>query len=73
MPPLGAYFGGFVSQEIIKAITQKFKPLSSVFYMDAEDIIPDFIQDETKYINEVFSNTNHRDRGFEIVVGKQLL
>lgn len=41
--------------------------------MDAEDIIPDFIQDETKYINEVFSNTNHRDRGFEIVVGKQLL
>lgn len=40
LPPLAAYFGGFVSQEIIKAITQKYKPLHSTFYMDAEEIIP---------------------------------
>jgi hypothetical protein len=36
LPPLGAYLGGFISQEIIKAITQKYKPLDSVFYIDAE-------------------------------------
>ena len=41
LPPLCAYAGGFISQEIIKAITQKFKPVDSVFYMDAEEIIPD--------------------------------
>ena len=41
LPPLVAYFGGFISQEIIKAITQKFKPLHSTFYIDAEEIIPE--------------------------------
>lgn len=41
LPPLVAYFGGFLSQEIIKAITQKFKPLHSTFYIDSEEIIPE--------------------------------
>lgn len=29
LPPLCAFFGGLVCQEIIKAITQKFKPITS--------------------------------------------
>lgn len=36
LPPMAAYLGGFISQEIIKAITQKYKPLDSVFYMDTD-------------------------------------
>ena len=36
LPPRAAYLGGFISQEIIKAITQKYKPLDSVFYMDTD-------------------------------------
>jgi hypothetical protein len=44
LPPLCAFLGGFIAQEIIKAITQKYKPLDAVFYMDVEEIIPELPQ-----------------------------
>jgi hypothetical protein len=40
-PPLCAFMGGFVSQEIIKAITQKYKPTKSLFYCDFIEIVQD--------------------------------
>lgn len=39
--PLCAFFGGFVAQEIVKAITQKFSPTNQLFY-DASEVLPDF-------------------------------
>jgi ubiquitin-activating enzyme E1 len=48
--PLCAFVGGFVAQECIKAITQKFSPIQQVFYYDAMEIIPDF--DPTKHLTE---------------------
>lgn len=43
-----AFVGGFVAQEIVKAITQKFTPINQVFYYDASETLPDF--DPTKHI-----------------------
>jgi ubiquitin-activating enzyme E1 len=39
--PLCAFIGGFVSQEAIKAITNKFVPVKQFFYYDASEIVPD--------------------------------
>eukprot|EP00347_Sterkiella_histriomuscorum_P017580 403348792 len=40
--PLCAFLGGFVAQECVKAITQKFVPTSQVFYYDALEVLPTF-------------------------------
>jgi ubiquitin-activating enzyme E1 len=40
--PLCAFQGGFVAQECIKAITQKFSPTRQLFYYDASEVLPDF-------------------------------
>jgi hypothetical protein len=36
LPPLCAFAGGLLSQEVIKAITQKYKPIDATFFMDVE-------------------------------------
>lgn len=41
LPPLCAFWGGFVSQEIIKAITQKFKPTKSMFVCEFSEVVQD--------------------------------
>jgi hypothetical protein len=77
LPPLCAYMGGFISQEIIKAITQKFKPLHSVFYMDAEEVIPHPAEKLAEWSEEncfsLISKKASRDVGLETVIGKDLL
>lgn len=46
--PLCAFMGGFVAQEVIKAITHKFTPTNQLFYYDATEVLPDF--DPVKHI-----------------------
>ena len=43
LPPLNAFLGGVVSQEIIKSITHKFMPLRQALYIDLSDVIPENI------------------------------
>jgi hypothetical protein len=43
--------GGLVSQEIIKAITQKFSPAHQLFYYDAIEVLPEL--DVPKHIGEL--------------------
>ena len=38
--PVCAFIGGFVAQEIVKAITGKFTPISQWFYYDALELFP---------------------------------
>ncbi|CAD8207678.1 unnamed protein product [Paramecium octaurelia] len=45
-PPLAAYLGGFVSQEIIKALTNKFTPINQAYYFDCIEVLPFEIWDE---------------------------
>ena len=40
LPPLCAFFGGYVAQEIVKAITQKYKPTKSLFYGHFCEVVP---------------------------------
>lgn len=40
--PLCAFFGGFVAQEIVKAITGKFTPANQAFYYDSSEVLPAF-------------------------------
>lgn len=49
--PLCAFMGGFVAQEIIKAITHKFSPTHQLFYYDATEVLPEF--DVAKHIPAV--------------------
>jgi molybdopterin/thiamine biosynthesis adenylyltransferase len=79
LPPLCAFWGGFVSQEIIKAITQKYKPTKSLFFTECSELIQDLPEDfknwpETiKKINSQISEKPSRANGFEIIVGKEVL
>jgi hypothetical protein len=38
MPPLCAFLGGVVAQEVVKGITQKFTPIKQEFYFDAIEL-----------------------------------
>ena len=40
--PLAAFFGGYVAQEVVKAITGKFSPANQFFYYDAIEVLPEF-------------------------------
>jgi len=48
--PMAAFFGGFVAQECVKAITQKFTPTIQCFYYDASEVLPEF--DPTKHCDQ---------------------
>lgn len=75
LPPMCAFVGGFVSQEIVKAITQKYKPTKSLFYGHFSEVVskmPDNLSEWNKHINGL-SLSKNRSRGFEIVVGKELV
>jgi hypothetical protein len=39
--PISAFLGGIVSQEIVKAITQKYTPIKQYFYYDLSELFPD--------------------------------
>ena len=41
LPPLAAFFGGYPSQEVIKALTGKFMPTKQLFYTDVVEVLPD--------------------------------
>jgi len=40
--PLCAFYGGFVAQECIKAITNKFTPANQAFYSNCNEVLPAF-------------------------------
>ena len=39
--PMAAMFGGFVGQEVVKALSGKFSPLHQWFYFDSVESMPD--------------------------------
>ena len=47
-PPMGAFLGGVLSQETIKAITNKFTPIQQLFCTDFEEILTEEFLDEEK-------------------------
>ncbi|CAI9728990.1 ubiquitin-like modifier-activating enzyme 6 [Octopus vulgaris] len=49
LPPLCAVLGGFMAQEVLKAITGKFTPLSQWFYLDVTDVMLNDAPDNSFY------------------------
>ena len=79
--PLTAYFGGFVAQEIVKAITNKFTPVNQAYYYNACEVCPDFefteemLSDVAAFsaaIKQHQSDLTDRQQGLRICVGHEL-
>jgi hypothetical protein len=79
---MAAFFGGFVAQEAVKAITQKFTPAIQAFYYDASEVLPELNPEKHCGTAEAFGEylktinpqeTNHRSDGLRIVLGADLV
>ena len=68
LPPLAAAVGGFVAQEVLKALTGKFTPLKQWLYLDATELAK-----ETSDNADMFLPNNDRYDALRICVGEQLL
>lgn len=66
--PLGAAMGGFIGQEVIKAVTGKFTPLNQWLYLDAREVLKGF--DEMP--SETFQPRGDRYDSLRICVGEGL-
>ena len=54
-PPISAFLGGIVTQEIIKAITQKIVPITQQYFFDCEELYSqhtDYNPDTYDYMSE---------------------
>lgn len=75
--PLCAFFGGYASQEIVKAITCKYKPTNCLFYCDFDEVLPTLPEDLAEWPAAVgtlhASAKNDRNAGLRIVVGDDLI
>lgn len=75
--PLTAFLGGYVAQEAIKAITQKFMPTQQLFYTDCYEVIPDLpekAEDLTEAIKKLGTQEiQHRSDGLRICIGDALV
>jgi len=85
--PLAAFFGGFVAQEAVKAITNKFAPVKQVFYYDAIEIAPEFdpskhiaTGEQKNFFDDVYlptiaktKETGNRSDGLRICIGDDLV
>jgi ubiquitin-activating enzyme E1 len=72
---LAAFMGGYVSQEIVKAITNKFMPTKQYFYTDCYEVIPDLAADqdlETALKTIDYKEETNRYNGLNICIGKKL-
>ena len=76
--PLCAYLGGFVAQEVIKAITNKYSPINQIIYQDCLELVPDInvqtkdtIKQSLKTIN--YKKKNNRLDGLLVILGKETL
>lgn len=85
--PLAAFFGGYVGQEVVKAITGKFSPAKQFFYYDAIEVLPEFdpvkhieTEENKNFFEEVYVPTiaktkeiGHRTDGLRICIGEQMV
>eukprot|EP00347_Sterkiella_histriomuscorum_P007708 403347869 len=75
LPPICAFIGGVVSQEIVKGITQKYMPINQLFYFDCMELFP--IEKLQKLIEEqsqcLFKESGNRYDGLNLILGKDLV
>jgi len=69
LSPMTAVIGGIASQEVLKAVSQKFTPLQQFLYYDATEILPDV---ESLQVDQ-FLPVKSRYDGQITVIGKDLV
>ncbi|XP_065836333.1 ubiquitin-like modifier-activating enzyme 6 [Oscarella lobularis] len=67
LPPFAATLGGFVGQEVLKALTGKFTPLNQWIYFDALELF------DEKINSEQFYPKNDRYDALRICIGDDLV
>lgn len=77
LPPMAAFIGGFIAQEAIKAITNKYTPIQGFFYTDAIEVIPDlppYAEFDSKWKDAIakldFTVKKDRTDAIKILVGQ---
>ncbi|GAB1603006.1 ubiquitin-like modifier-activating enzyme 6 [Argonauta hians] len=68
LPPLCAVLGGFMAQEVLKALTGKFTPLSQWFYVDVTDVFA-----ENQACDSSFLPKNDRYDSLRLCIGEETL
>lgn len=79
LPPMAAFMGGFIAQEVIKAITNKYTPIMQLFYTDAIEVIPELPpyaelnkwEDALSKLSTQPEKT--RNDGLKLIIGGELL
>jgi len=77
--PMCAFLGGYIAQETVKAITNKFTPTMQLFYHDALEVLPEFkaekhLADFDNYVKTVQTKEiGHRSDGLRICVGNEIV
>jgi hypothetical protein len=77
-PPIAAFIGGVATQEIVKAITQKYTPIKQLFYFDCSELYPvddiTSLNDQSKKDLFKFANDNDdRYTGLKMCLGSDLV
>ena len=67
-PCLCAYFGGFASQEAIKAITNKYTPIKQIMFQDILEFIPEININDEKSIETSIKNFNYKELNLIILI-----
>lgn len=65
-PPLNAFLGGYVSQEVIKAITNKYMPTNQWLYLDCLEVLTKIDQLDKVELQ------NDRVDGLRLCLGQEL-
>ena len=79
LPPLSAYLGGVVSQEVIKAITKKYMPINSVYIHSCEEVLAlEYGKLAEGDVQNYYQNTIKPDEKFKynelkIILGEHVL
>lgn len=77
--PMCAFLGGYIAQETVKAITNKFTPTKQLFYHDALEVLPEFkaekhLADFDNYVKTIETKeVGHRSDGLRICVGQEIV
>lgn len=70
LPIIGAYLGGLVSQEVIKAITNKYMPIKQFFTFHFNEMVQK-APEEADHLEKLHIKEDEEFRSLKIVLGQE--
>lgn len=68
LPVIGAYLGGLVAQEVIKAITNKYMPIKQFFTFHFNEMMQK-VPEESEALEKLIIKSEEDFRSLKIVLG----